>query len=132
MQQDLESVKESTIAEIYERENADGVTGKEAWNLYLKTIQNSKKKSIVLTKMVSKYSQAMKEISLKINDMQRDLFECFQKATVSEASTKKVNRMTEGERSDVIANSLSFLRESSASTVKEGAEIDRRAGFGLG
>ena len=125
-------MKESTIAEIYERENADGVTGKEAWNLYLKTIQNSKKKSTVLTKMVSKYSLTMKEITHKINDMQRDLFECFQKATVSEASTKKVNRMTEGERSDVIANSLSFLRESSASTVKEGAEIDRRAGFGLG
>ena len=132
MQQELESMKESTIAEIYERENADGVTGKEAWNLYLKTIQNSKKKSTVLTKMVSKYSQAMKEISLKINDMQRDLFECFQKATVSEVSAKKVNRMTEGERSDVIENSLSSLRESSASTVKEGVESDRRAGFGLG
>ena len=130
MQQELESVKERTIAEIYERENADGVTGKEAWNLYLKTIQNSKKKSTVLTKMVSKYSQAMKEITHKINDMQRDLFECFQKATVSEASTVKVSRMTEGERLDTTANSLNSLTGSSVSAVKDSGESDRRE-FGL-
>ena len=122
-------MEENTIKEIYERDNSEEVTGKEAWDLYIKTIQNSKKKSAVLTKVVSDYSQAMKEITHKIKDMQKDIFECFRKATVSEVSAAKMNRMTEGERFDTTANSL---RESSVSAMgNEGDNNDRKDSFGL-
>ena len=105
------------------------MTGKEAWDLYIKTIQNSKKKSAVLAKVVSDYSQAMKEITHKIKDMQKDIFECFRKATVSEVSAAKMNRMTEGERFDTTENSL---RESSVSAMgNEGDNSDRKDSFGL-
>ena len=58
--------------------------------------------------------------------MQKDLFECFRKATVSEKSVVKMNRMIEGE------TTINSMRESVSAFINKDDNNDRRSDFGLG
>ena len=68
----------------------------------------------------------MKDIIHTIIDMQKDLFECFRKATVSEKSVVKMNRMIEGE------TTINSMRESVSAFINKDDNNDRRSDFGLG